>query len=67
MLGQSIQCDFCSKTDTIFDEQNANKFRIHLTANHGWYFMKIDRQLRDFCSDECCQKWLLKNRNAVMA
>ena len=67
MIGQSIKCDFCGKVDQSFAARNANELRIELTSEKGWYFMKIERQLHDFCSDDCCQKWLLRERRAVMA
>ena len=67
MVGQSIQCDFCGKVDQSFEAKNINMLRIDLTANKGWYFMKIDRVLHDFCGEDCCQKWLLKNRRLANA
>lgn len=67
MIGQSIKCDFCGKVDQSFTAKNANQLRIELTSNKGWYFMKIERELKDFCSEDCCQKWLVKSRQAMLA
>ena len=67
MIGQSIKCDFCGKVDHSFVANNINKLRIELTSEKGWYFMKIDRELKDFCSDDCCQKWVLKKRRTMVA
>ncbi len=62
MIGQCIQCDSCGKLEYSIEEQNITKLRVTLTANKGWYFLKVDRHLKDFCSDECCQKWLFQHK-----
>ena len=65
MVGLSIECDFCGRAENTFKEKNITRFRVSLTANKGWYFLKVDKELKDFCSDECCQKWLFEHKKLV--
>lgn len=54
-----IECDYCREID--FVEETDWIDVIELLKANGWRFKKIDGEWRDFCCEECRDKYMAEH------